>query len=132
MNFKTWKERSKEELNILSRVIDCPHHPKVIIGRGGENIKKIQNATNTRIKISRHDNTIHIMGYNEENLDRAVQEIEDSNRMHSYNNRMHSDDNRMQSEENTVPSFNLQDDFPTLGSTVCVHSPRKKLGYWNK
>jgi GTPase Era involved in 16S rRNA processing len=60
MSFKTWRERSKCSNIILSKLIECDIHPKIIIGRGGENIRAIQYDTNTHIKILRDENTILI------------------------------------------------------------------------
>jgi len=124
-NFKTWRERSKEELNSISRLIECPHHPKVIIGRGGENIKRIQNNTNTRIKISRQDNTIYIKGYSETDINQAIQEIADSDKVNRFEEPQITYD-----EEINTPSFNSLEDFPSLNETE--HSPKKNLGYWDK
>ena len=127
MSFKTWKERSKEEINIVSRTIDCPYHPKIIIGRGGQNIKTIQYNTNTQIKILRDDNTILIKGYKEEDLEQAIEEIMNSNNAQDRReNEMYRENEVYQ--ENT-PNFSAED-FPTLGEATS--SPRKKIGFWNR
>jgi len=130
-NFKTWRERSKEELNSISRLIECPHHPKVIIGRGGENIKRIQNNTNTRIKISRQDNTIYIKGYSETDINQAIQEITDSDKVNRFEEPQRTYDEEINTPSFNSPSFNSLENFPSLNETE-HSSPKKKMGYWAK
>jgi len=75
MSFKTWRERSKCSNIILSKLIECDIHPKIIIGRGGENIRAIQYDTNTHIKILRDENTILITGYDDNDIEKAITQI---------------------------------------------------------
>ena len=137
MVFTTWKERSKRESTTVTKEFKCDINPSIILGRRGENIKRVQDATNTFITLERETNKIILVSYSEENINCAMDMINNlpeqnrnynnrqnydnqqnyNNRQKNYNNRQNYD-NRQNYEKDVEmenKEFDLQNiNFPTL------------------
>ena len=116
MVFTTWKDRSKMQMQIITKEFKYDINFGLLLGRRGENIKLIQSTTNTHISIIREDKNIIITAYCKENIENAMKlivELRENNQMQNFNenNRMQNfnENNRMQNE------FKLNsEDFPSL------------------
>ena len=85
MGFITWKERSKMDLQIVTKEFKCDINPSIILGRRGENIKAIQSQTNTHITIIRENNNLIVTSYSMDNIIAAMELV---NKLSENNNRM--------------------------------------------